>query len=363
MMLSMILGLALLGQNQTVATDAGPAEAGRAAAVQQVQAGIAAEQSGQHATAMEDFRKAIHLDPQLAAGYVDLGTIYMEQNQPAKALAPLKKALQLDPGIAGAEGMLGEALLLQGYSMQAIPHLQSAGMLGPLGIAQLDLGDLDHSISNLQAALQQHPNDSELLFYLSRAAGLLSKQAGDTLLSTHPDSARAHEALAENYWGLQRTADAEKEYMQALQLQPDLPGVHLALGEIYASTQDWAKAEKEFQAEVALQPGSAEAAYRLGDALLKTGAVQQAAAELAHANTLQPDMPETLYALGKAQALDGDSTGAEKSWDHLLQIEQTSDLSAQAHFSLAGLYRKQGKPAQAEKEMQEFERIKTAEKQ
>jgi hypothetical protein len=42
----------------------------------------------------------------------------------------------------------------------------------------------------------------------------------------------------------------------------------------------------------------------------------------------------------------------------LLSIEQQSSLAAQAHFGLAGLYRKQGKTAEAQHEMQEFERLK-----
>ena len=254
--------------------------------------------------------------------------------------------------------MLGVALLAQGYSMESIPYLQAAGLQGPLGMAQLETGDLGNAIVNLQAALKQHPNNPELLFSLSRAAGLLSKQAGDALLSTHPNSAPAHEALAENYWGLQRAANAEKEYQTALQLQPNLPGAHLAMGKIYASTQQWQQAEQQFQAEAALRPGDAETAYRLGDALLTNGKIHQAQTELKRANKLQPDMPEVLYALGKAEALSGDTAAAEASWKHLLQIESNTELSAKAHFGLAGIYRKQGKSTEAAKQMKAFQSTK-----
>lgn len=334
-----------------------------AAAVQHIQAGIAADQQGQHDTAIVEFQKAIGLDPTLAPAYVDLGTVYMEQTRPAEAIPTLRTAVKLDPTIPGAQAMLGVALLLQGYSAEAIPYLKEADIKGPLGIAQLMTGDLGSSIANLQVALQQHPNDPELLFYLARASGLLSKQAGDRLLAVDPGSARAHQTMGENYWAFKREAEAEKEYRTALQLQPNLPGAHLALGEIYAGTQQWSKAVIEFHAEVALRPGNAETAYRLGDALLEDGKVHSARIELQRANKLQPNMPETFYALGKAESLDGDLAGAEASWTHLLKIEQNSTLAAKAHFALAALYRKQGKPAMAGQEMKAFGQINASQTQ
>jgi hypothetical protein len=41
----------------------------------------------------------------------------------------------------------------------------------------------------------------------------------------------------------------------------------------------------------------------------------------------------------------------------LLSIEKDTSLAAQAHFSLAALYRKQGNPAKALHEMQEFQKL------
>jgi len=121
----------------------------------------------------------------------------------------------------------------------------------------------------------------------------------------------------------------------------------------------WPKAEAEFRAECKLRPGNAEAAYRLGVALLQQGKSHDAHVELKRSNELKPDMPETLYSLGKAAALDGDSAAAEKSWLKVLELEKDTSLAAQSHFGLAGLYRKQGKTAQAQHEMQEFQKLQS----
>lgn len=76
-----------------------------------------------------------------------------------------------------------------------------------------------------------------------------------------------------------------------------------------------------------------------------------------------PDMPETLYALGKAASLDNDTAAAEKAWMKLLRIEKSTPLAAQAHFGLAGLYRKQGRTEAAQHEMQEFQNLQKTDRQ
>jgi len=329
-------------------------------AVQHMQAGIAADKQQQFDVAIAEFRKVTELEPTYADGFISLGQAYMEKHDFASAVKPLKRALEVNSDLAPAHQLLGYALIAQGYAAEAIPHLQRVDDKTGLGIAEIQTGQLPEAVANLQAALAARPNDQDLLYYLGRASGLLSKQSIDTLLAAYPDSARAHQALAENYFVLRQMPEAEKEYQEALRLRPDMPEVHLELGEVYAGAFQWAKAEMEFQTQAKLQPGNAEAAYRLGTALLEEGKAREARAELLRADKLMPDMPETLYSLGKAASLEGDTATAEKDWTKLLSIEKDTSLAAQAHFGLSGLYRKQGKTAAAQHEMQEFQRLQTS---
>jgi tetratricopeptide (TPR) repeat protein len=265
--------------------------------------------------------------------------------------------LELRPDLDAAHLQLGYALLSLGYAAEAIPHLERVHALEALGIAQIETGQYQEAVANLSDALVKRPNDPDLLYYLGRAGGLLSKRAIDTLLSVYPDSARAHQAMGENYFVLRQMPQAEQEYREALRQRPDIPGLQLELGLVYAGAAQWSKAEEAFRAEVKRQPASAEAAYRLGDALLKQGKVREARSELERADKLQPGMPETLYSLGKAASLDGDLALAEKSWTRVIALEKETSLAAQAHFGLAALYRKQGKTAEWQREMQEFKRL------
>jgi tetratricopeptide (TPR) repeat protein len=300
------------------------------------------------------------LEPDLAAAFVNLGAAYLQDHEYQAAVAPLQKSVDMNPNLVGAQQMLGFALLEQGYAAEAIPHLERAHTDDLLGIAEMRVGKLPDAIAHLNAALAKRPNDPELLYYLGRASGLLSKEAMDTLESAYPNSARSHQALGEGYAALRQVPESEKEYLDAIRIQPNAPGVHLALGELYATATQWAKAEEQFRAEAALQPGDAETAYLLGNSLLQQGKIKEAVTELQRADHLRPEMPETLYALGKAQSLDGNAAAAEKAWTEVTSIEKTSALAAQAHFGLAALYRKQGKASEAAQELQQYQRIQSA---
>src|SRR5260370_39085063 len=212
--------------------------AGQAAtsdAMRHVQAGLEARQQHNVEQEIAEFRKATEIDPSLSDAFVNLGAAYMEKRDYGVAIVPLKRALELSPDLAVAHQFLGSALLWQGYAAEAIPHLQRVGALDGLGIAQIEVGQLNEAVANFSVALAKRPDDPDLQYYLGHASGLLSKSSIDTLLATHPDSARAHQALAENYFVLRQMPQAEKEYLEALRLRPDLPNLHLELGQVYAN--------------------------------------------------------------------------------------------------------------------------------
>jgi tetratricopeptide (TPR) repeat protein len=328
-------------------------------AVDHVHAGVAAEKSGQLDVALVEFKKAVELDPTLAVGFTDLGGVYIEKRDYAAAIPPLKRAIELSPNLQAAHRLLGYAFLAQGYATEAIPHLEQAQAGDALGIALLEAGKLPEAVTALQKALAESPNDPELLYYYGRASGLLSKQVFDELEARFPESPRAHEMMGQDYAVLRDVPAAEKEFLEALRLRPETAGLHLQLGELYARAQQWDRAEEQFRLETQLQPGSAEAFYRLGEAQLQLGKFHQAREALVESDHLRQDMPETLYQLGKAAGMDGDDATAEKCWQHLLTLESNTALAGQAHFGLSGLYRKQGKPAEANHEMEEFRKLQT----
>jgi tetratricopeptide (TPR) repeat protein len=320
--------------------------------------GMEAEDRGDLDQAIADFRKAADLAPSSGEAFLKLGDAQMKNHDYAAAIAPLKRAAELNPDSVPAHQLLGYALLAEGYAAESIPHLEIAGESAALGIAQLQTDQPEKAVLNLQNALEKHPDDPDLLYYLGRASSALSSQVTDKLLSEFPRTARGHQALAHNYYTLKMYPEAIKEYEQAIALRPDLPGLRLELGEIRVARSEWPQAEEQFRGEAKLQPGSAEAAFRLGDTLLREGKMNEAAKELERSNDLRPDMPETLYALGRACEISAPKT-AERALDRVVAIEKQTPLAAQALLLLAGIHRRQGKTDLATDEIREYRRIQS----
>ena len=330
---------------------------------QHQEAGITALKAANTQQAILEFKKVIELDPQNAPGHFGLGVTYIQTRDYGLAVAELKKAFELDKTLTTVHDPLGFALLQQGYADQALKEFQKGKDKGGLGMAQLETGDLPDAVHNLMIAAAERPNDPELMYYLARASGLLSKGLFDKLDAVYPDAPITHLADAENYAALRQEQEAEAQYKAALTARPDLRGAHLALGQLYARANKWPEAEEQFRAEAKVEPGNAEAAYRLGAALLQDGNAKDAVPELERSLRLQPDMPETLAALGKAQSMLTNYAAAEKAWSRVVTLEKTGPLAAEAHFGLAGIYRRQGKAADAAREMKLFQQAKNPQPQ
>jgi Tfp pilus assembly protein PilF len=211
---------------------------------------------------------------------------------------------------------------------------------------------------NLLKALAEKPNDADLLFALSRTAALASRQTFDQILQSNPNSARAHQVMAERYVERGRFAEAEREYTESLRLKPYTSNVHHALGDVFAAERNWSAAVAQLRMEAQLQPASADAFYSLGSVLLQQRQASDAVEELEHANRLRPDTPQILLALGRAALAANDAARAETSWIKLLGIDKESALAASAHFELAALYRRSGRTPEADREKAAYERLR-----
>jgi tetratricopeptide (TPR) repeat protein len=325
---------------------------------QHVDAGLKARAAGDLDAAIREFRRVAELAPDLAAAHVNLGSVYVQKKDYPNAVGPLRRALALNSELPGAQQMLGTALLATGAAAEAIPYLEKSQTLDLLGIALLESGKPRDAVDRLEAALLQRPEDPDLLYYLSMAHSQLARGLVDRLRSQPAGATRTQQILGDAAAAAGQREEAEKLFRTVLAARPDLRGVHLALGELYLASADYAKAETEFRAEARLASASAMAAYKLGFVLTNLGKAAEALIELERADRLQPDMPETLLALGKALATTGNPAGAEKPLQRVVQLEPTSTLAEAAHLQLAQLYRRMGRPTEADRENQALQRLR-----
>src|ERR1022692_1836753 len=133
-------------------------------AIEHAQAGAAAAKQGRLDVAIQEFRKVTELQPDSAVGHAHLGDAYFQNGEYGAAIPELERALRLNPNLMGTHQTLGVALLVQGNPGEALPHLEKNRTPELLGLAYLETGRLGSAIMALQAALNNQPNDPDLLY-------------------------------------------------------------------------------------------------------------------------------------------------------------------------------------------------------
>jgi tetratricopeptide (TPR) repeat protein len=128
--------------------------------------GLALTNVGHTEEAIEEFKKAIQLDPMAGEAYLNLGYNYNKQGRLEEAIEAYKKAMVVTPRVA-AEGHnnLGDAYQLQGRKQEAIDELKMAlqerpGYARPyfkLGIIYEEDGDIDQAIACMENAAKTEP--------------------------------------------------------------------------------------------------------------------------------------------------------------------------------------------------------------
>jgi superkiller protein 3 len=127
--------------------------------------GILLTKQGRIAEAIEQYRKAIELNPNRAEFYNNLGNLLAKQNQTDEAIEQFQKALEVEPDYAKAHYNLANILTAQGRWDEAIEHYQRALKQMPdsthahyqLGLALQSRGKFTAAIAQFQKVLELDP--------------------------------------------------------------------------------------------------------------------------------------------------------------------------------------------------------------
>jgi tetratricopeptide (TPR) repeat protein len=148
---------------------------------------------------VEEFKKALKIDPWYGPGYILLGLAYMQTQRWGDAQFAFTEATKVEPGNAQAFLGLGSAL-------------------------------------------------NEQKDY----AG--ARKALEHSLELNPDSAEAHYELARAFGALGKWQEAEPHASRALEINPDYAGPHALMGNVYLEAQNLPFALAEFREYLRLDP-------------------------------------------------------------------------------------------------------------
>ena len=142
---------------------------------------------------------------------------------------------------------------------------------------------------------------------------------------------------------------------RALSADPGVPRAHFYEGLAYIRWEHWPEAAKAFQTELDLDPGDLDAMYHLGFVDQQLSKADEALALYMQVIAADPKYVNAQYEAGKILMDRGDFGGAA---GHLQIAANLSPDKDYIHYQLQAAYRKLGRTADADRELEVYKGLK-----
>lgn len=229
--------------------------------------GVQAQKSGRLDVAEKVFLRVLREGGKVAYVYNNLGIVYQLRRNHLKAIDQFREAIHLQPDYVAPRVLIGASLLALGRVAEATRELEQAVKVRPHEpLARFELAKTYERANNLTGAVDQYhalrelsPQEPEYAFRLGKAYMKLALWCTEEIMRLSPGSARLYQTLAENYRAQGRLELAHRAFQRAARIDPALPGIHLALADIYVEQGKPAEARSEVEQELAIVPESVTA--------------------------------------------------------------------------------------------------------
>ena len=323
----------------------------------------AAQQSDNTVAAIEKYRAMIKLAPHLAAAYNNLGMLYFNEHDYEHAAEVLEHGLKLHQSMPTAAAMLGMSYYQLGMNEKAEPLMRAAVKANPrddqaemmLAHLLIKLSKYDEAAQSLNRLLSRNPKDQEAWYLLGKTYLQMSQDALKKINEIDSNSVVAHEIAGEIDESMHNYDSALVEYKKAVDMAPQKPDTHMHMANAYWLIGKWGSAQTEFKAELAIDPNNCEARWKLANAMLEANDSNEEA--LSQLNQSISHCPALMQArVDRARALIRMGKHSE-AFPDLVMAAKESPTEPTIHFLLASIYRAEGKPADAQHEMQLYGRL------
>jgi len=326
---------------------------------------VAAQQSGRLDDAVRIYRSLVEKYPRIPELRSNLGAALAGQGRYVDAISEYRRALELKPDPT-VRLNLGLAYYKTEQLSLAVETLQKAREEAPenqqvltvLADSYLRLGrnkDVIELLTPLQHAVPENP----AFTYLLGTALARDGQAGkgqvviDKILKKG-DSAEARLLMGITKFMVKDFAAALADFQKAVELNPELPDLYAYYGLALLTTGDQAGARKAFERELRSNPNNFDANLRMGVLLRQDQENDQALKLLQHALLIRPGDPGVRYQIACVELAKQELEPARRDLEAL--VKESPDFT-EAHVTLATVYFRQKKKAEADRERAIVERL------
>jgi tetratricopeptide (TPR) repeat protein len=276
------------------------------------------------------YKRVVAADPNVVDAWFNLGNLHVRRGRYPEAIEYFKHALELKPdydlpviNMANAYRQMGrDDAALAGYEHYLTIDPTNAHVHYQIGEIYLDRGDATRAEQSFRKALEINPREASA----HNAVGVLAFQHGDL-------------------------ATAEREVHAALEIKKNVRLAHYNLALLAEERNDSQTAEAEYKNELEAYPDAVKASFNLARLYEKTGNRPAQIAALKQAVEQNPHFSEGKLFLSKAYLDAGiNFPEAIALARDSLSLHIRPDLAPLAHFVLADLYNRVGRPQDSARE-------------
>ncbi len=289
--------------------------------------------------AVRKMETVIAEDAGIIDAHITLGGWLRQLKRMADAMAAYKRALEIQPDNEQALSALAEIYREQGRA--------------------------DAAIEGYRAVLRVDPRSPQIWFqlatlYLDLGRSRESEATFQEALKHNPKMGAAYNSLAALAFERGNMAEAERLVRRGLELEEDLRSSRFNLARILEGRGDLVGAEKLYRDEVSLYADHGRARFNIAQLRRQRGDRDGYLAELRASVEKAPEFGPAFFFLAREELAAGRLDDAAALARRGLEADNRSSVAPLGHYVLADVYNRQGRQADAGKEVAKARSLEAA---
>ncbi len=280
------------------------------------------------------------------------------------AIAKMRAVIAQDPGIIDAHATLGHWLRRVGDTDGAITAFKAALDLKPDDVLALtnlaslyqSLGENQKALEGYRGALELEPRNphnwySLATVYLDMGEIAQAETTFRHALEYNPKMGAAYNSLGAIAFSRGQLDEAERLVRKGLELEPEVRKGRFNLGRLAEARGDLRGAERLYREELEMYSDAGKAHFNLAQLLREGGDVDGYLAELRRCVDQAPDFGACFFFLAREELGAGHLEVAADLARRGLKVDNVSDVAPLGYYVLADVLNRQGREAEAAKEL------------
>ncbi len=324
-----------------------------------LRAGVAAQRQGDNRSAIEDFRKALAIEPKMEDALAGLGEALAATGHFDEAIEEDTRALAADPDKTSVRMNLATAYYKKGDLGRARQQFETLHTAMPrditaavmLGYVYIKLGREAEAVDLLTPLEPGHEGNMDLEYVLAFSL-IQSGRDKEGVPRMEKVAKTTHRADAYVIAGAsllhrRQMVAALVDLDAAMKLDPSIPGLSTMSGQARYALGDMVAAARAFQAALRANPRDFDANVDLGAIRLKERNFESARPLLELALELQPASPLARLEMAKLNETTGKYAESAAILENLVKAEPDY---LDAHWELATVYAELDRPEEGRRE-------------